>query len=860
MWRRPQRDRLAALLVAVLAGALWAPSASVATQRPATAPGVLPPSPAAARPGAPDAPPGAAGAVAVQPGPVGADPTGSAAAGAADQNATGGSAGPPNALVSNGFGSPGCTDRAALAALDPSARVNCAASGLTTSAAPIGHYEFDIHIDTGPTHVGGTVLDVFQSLVLEPLWMCLLWLIGVVLVALQWCYSIDLLSPATIGPIAGGLSEIHREVTQPWLALVLALAGVVFAYNGLVRRRVAETLGQAALMLAMMAGGLWVVVDPAGTIGELHGLANGASLGALAASSAGDAGHPQRGLETGLHKVFDSAISGPWCYLEFGDVAWCRNAVRFDPRLRAEARRIAAVDRAVVACTDTSSFGGLPVGVCAANDPLARVQLTGQADALDSARTNGAVFLALPPGSKPRNSINADAQHPSLLHTLCGSSDATSCPSSTGPQAQFRTEQGTWPRAGGLLLIAIGSAGMLALLAFLGLRLLASAILATLLLLLAPVAVLAPAFGDAGRAGFRAWATRLVGAVLAKLVYSIFLGVVLLMLNVLESFPALGWWTQWLLIAAFWWIVFGYRHKLLEHAIVERATVRGGSSLSQHIRAARQATRLATGTVRGTRAAGRGAADVVRKIPNQDFHVPRRPIARSRRSEHQQPGVVGLEQTADMLGREHADALATVATAPALEGKIAQLEGRRERLRREGAIAAQAGDRRREVSLGRRAGALGAELDGHRATLEHARSAAPAGERRRRETGQVHDAAQRELRGALLDSEAERRPLLAAAGDKRTGRRDYAQLAQLVGLPRARYVQMAPAAQRAARLEIDRRLEARRAETLGGGGGGRLLALRRPGGRRRDAAPRPEPRPLTRRGRQFSRRFTGDRG
>ncbi len=79
----------------------------------------------------------------------------------------------------------------------------------------------------------------------------------------------------------------------------------------------------------------------------------------------------------------------------------------------------------------------------------------------------------------------------------------------------------------GLVFIWAGVLGMLLLLGFIAMHLLGAAIASLLYLLLAPAAVLAPALGDGGRAAFRGWATRLLGAVMAKLIYSFVLGVIL---------------------------------------------------------------------------------------------------------------------------------------------------------------------------------------------------------------------------------------------------------------------------------------------------------------------------------------------
>ena len=124
---------------------------------------------------------------------------------------------------------------------------------------------------------------------------------------------------------------------------------------------------------------------------------------------------------------------------------------------------------------------------------------------------------------------------------------------------------------------------MLLLLGFLALHLLAAALMSLFYLLLAPAAVLAPALGDGGRALFRSWATRLLGALVAKLVYSLVLGAMLAMERILLGLPGLGWWPQWLLVGTAWWGVFLHRHRALglvegrrsRYVFLQRAYERG---------------------------------------------------------------------------------------------------------------------------------------------------------------------------------------------------------------------------------------------------------------------------------------------
>ena len=112
-------------------------------------------------------------------------------------------------------------------------------------------------------------------------------------------------------------------------------------------------------------------------------------------------------------------------------------------------------------------------------------------------------------------------------------------------------------------MITAGALGMILLLSFIALRLLGAAVFSLLFLLMAPGMVLAPALGERGRAVFRRWLMQLLGAVVAKLLFSFLLGIVLAVLAILAALQALGWWTQWLLMSAFWWGAFLRRHHAL---------------------------------------------------------------------------------------------------------------------------------------------------------------------------------------------------------------------------------------------------------------------------------------------------------
>ena len=549
-----------------------------------------PPPDAGAAPGT--SPRGTSRSAAVDPNPSAVEHE--PAANSGDQSTADAAVGDP--LVGNGLGGALCRNAQLASGLSAAAQRNCQTAGTAAASAPVGHYGFDVHIDTGTLGVSSrTLLVAVQTLLLTPLWTLLLWLTNATLSLLEWAFAIDLLDPATMGSVARTLTAMRATLTEPWLVALLALAAIALLYHAIVRRRMADSVGEAAAMTAMILAGLWIITNPAGTVGEINRALNQTGLGAVAAVSAADPSSGRAAFGDGLRAIFATAIQGPWCYLEFGDVDWCRNPRRLDPRLSDAARKLrtklehdAHCDPAALSCPETTG-------------PRREAQL------LADAHSNGELFLAFPTNSAQRNAINADD---SLYRALCGNDDDNHCRGATAPAAQWRTESGTWPRAGGLMLIAVGSIGMLALLLFIALRLLGAAILTVVYLLLAPLAVLAPTIGESGRAAFRGWATRLLGALVAKLIYAVFLGVVLLTLSILDGLGSLGWWTQWLLIAAFWWIVFVQRHEVLAYARLGHAeTGARGLRLAGGLLAARQLTRVGERHDQSQAAASSGGPD-----------------------------------------------------------------------------------------------------------------------------------------------------------------------------------------------------------------------------------------------------------
>jgi len=695
-------------------------------------------------------------------------------------------------LAANGFTSPSCTTASLFAQISPTARQDCEVSGVAVAPVPLSNYAFDTNISSGlDASFSDDADSIVQTIVLTPVWTAIVWLVHVAVIALEWCYSIDLLAPSLLGAVTSALGNAEQIFTEPWLGCALTVAGIAFAWNGLVRRQIADTVGQAMLMLAMMGAGLWVIADPAGTIGWLSSVADQAALGTVAVSATGNPSQPVASLDDALGEVFDSAITGPWCYLEFGNVDWCRDQSALDPRLEATGEQLERLYSAGATCR-----GPAPGLVeCAANGSAEQRAYAATAIALSAARTNGALFLALPASGLTRDALASQTSLPTLYGTLCGSTGPTTCSAGTAPQAEFRTAQGTWPRAGGLLLIAIGSAGMLAMLGFVAFRLFGAALAVLVYLLLAPLAVLAPAFGEDGRATFRQWLTRLVGAALAKLVYSVLLGVTLLVTRLLTSINTLGWWTQWLLLSVFWWLAFEHRHRMLGFVMHERGEPASRLPLASRIRYGAQlfgSARRAGGRAgRAGAVTVRGAADIwqqARSFPGEPAaSVPRGPIVR--------PRSAARASLSAQVDQSLASDRATIAGG-ATPGDFSRLRGRRQRLAEEETLARRTGDSRRATSLALRGAALDAQL------ASRARDASVASHA---SGGWAASRMARRSRASLLNREAR-------AGDARIQRtgRDYGSLAGLAGQTAAGYARASDVDRRRMRLEVERQLAQRR--------------------------------------------------
>ncbi len=430
-----------------------------------------------------------------------------------------------------------------------------------------------------------------------------------------------------------------------------------------------------------------MIADPLGTVGAVGQWANQASLGTLGASRRGRRPTRSRTLADSMRTLFAGAIEMPWCYLEFGNVRWCSDPALLDPR-SAQCRLEACVEaqrRRRSAASQASSRPSCVSGAAGAS----RLMTEHSDELLREADTNGELFLAFPANGPQRNSVKESS---SLLHVLCQAEDDTKCTGATAAQAEFRSDSGTIPRVIGVALIAAGVLGMVLLFGLIAVHLLVAAVISLMMLLLAPLVVLAPALGDGGRAVFGAWLTRLLGAVSSKLLFSFLLGALLTLQRILTSLQPLGWWTDWLLISTFWWAAFLKRHRAFAvlRARGSAPLARDRRTVGQRLEAVGRAQTAARHPLRWAR------SKVFPPLP-VDEQPRRRAPAGSRRHGKQAEGRMAQVARGTRIsehtivphgyGRSRAGAAAL-----GMRAQLRRLRGARER-------AAEQGDRRRAMKL-----------------------------------------------------------------------------------------------------------------------------------------------------------------
>ncbi|HEX7244026.1 MAG TPA: hypothetical protein VF245_00495 [Solirubrobacterales bacterium] len=472
---------------------------------------------------------------------------------------------------------------------------NCRSSHSPETAYPVGNYGWDIHVESG-----GFISSLFVPAVsfvlqlLSVLWLLLLMMLKGCLIILGFAFS---LSPFTdnrmLGELGTGLTRFFDNLTSPWLSTLFVILGAWGLYNGLVRRRAGETLAGMLMALAMMLAGLWIIHAPRDTVGRVAEAVNSASMSAVAAPSSGHLGAPVRSYNDAMAAVWNQMTAVPFCAMDFSDVHWCMTAKPSDQALEASREGLDLGD-----AFTRQLLSSLPSDEEAAGRALRRdlAVLFGPAPSIRD------LYLRFSPQSGPRDKLwdyynGKPDEHVGLPLDIgpqlnVGGGSEGAAPDKVAMQGR----SGVLTRMVMVLIFVIGLLGGLLLLLWIAIRLVMATASSFVLVLSTPLAMFFPVFGQAGRNAFAKWATALLGAIVAKLVFSGLLGIVLLGSSVIgsaigHSSPTLG------LIAAmaFWWAVFLSREKYLALFQVDPVGERGAASIYRTLAGGYLAYRIAKG-------------------------------------------------------------------------------------------------------------------------------------------------------------------------------------------------------------------------------------------------------------------------
>jgi len=474
----------------------------------------------------------------------------------------------------------------------------CVRTGDPDIAYPVGNWQFDIHINTGPLHPISNIYAVLET-ILNTVWLILLYLLKYTLTMLSWAFSITPFSnAATLGSVHGKLATLYSTLDSPWMNAVYILIGAYAAYLAFVRRRQSEAIGHLLVSLVCILTALAVINDPGYFIGKPAEFANGFAQNAIAASDL--AAHNQTAnnatskFASLTAELFSGFTAGPFCALETNDVTWCESppskleiktvqaSVSSDENFRAQARAIAAEAASrVPASQQKAAYKEI-------YDQLTTTSTSGL--------TREDLFLRYPPGSTPRDALYAlysgenpdseNAEGNAIASIISGAGSVISnaskgeilavagdvlgtAESVAGDVLRMAVSEVTTPiediagalgvggeekpkalapnkvaiqGSGGVAqrvlvlgLTALAMVGVLLVLIWIAFHLLSQALLGFVLLFAAAPMMLVPAFGPSGRTAFGNWAKTLLGALLSKAFYAAFLGAFVLALSVLQE-------------------------------------------------------------------------------------------------------------------------------------------------------------------------------------------------------------------------------------------------------------------------------------------------------------------------------------
>ena len=521
---------------------------------------------------------------AISPAPTGVSPTPtpsnspSAATSGASAGTSINASGSPDYLSDLGLTSPFCGGPG----LSSPQQENCRHTGSPWSEYPIGNYGLDINTGSNgggilSLDVNGFVTGLLQQLA-NGLWMFGLYVLKGTITLIELAFGLDLFgNPRAMGGISAALANLYDNFDVPWISALLAAIGLWGIWTGLVQRRHTYTIGATITSVLMVVAAMWIIAQPSSTIGFAYEAANEAALDLIAAPSQGNAGNPQGAFAGAMSSLWTQMVRGPWCALDFTSVAFCEG--KPEQAAVKQAAEDAYRDNSILLpeLADAMSPAG---GDCknAGGDEIAGERVISSGERAISCiqhyvenhepypppATRADLYLRYSPGSQPRTDLwtyyhGTDDAH--ILIFDVGGGHAGKNPAAVSIQGT----DGWITRIGLLLLLGLGLLGALLMLVWIAVRLVLQTCTGLVLLMLTPIALLLPAFGEHGRSMFARWATSLLGAMIGKAWYAAMLAAAVTGSAAIVDLAGTGTsrGVSLLLLDAFWWTYFLQRNQIL---------------------------------------------------------------------------------------------------------------------------------------------------------------------------------------------------------------------------------------------------------------------------------------------------------
>lgn len=415
--------------------------------------------------------------------------------------------------------------------LEPVQRRNCRRTGDPAYEHPIQHFGIDWHIDTGAFGLGvnGNLMSLW-SWIIATVWLLLVYFVKALNTLLAWTFTFNILGGdrESENALAQGIARLHNRVLGPdWTVFALAVLGGILMFKAFVKGEMLRSLRDLLASCLLMVLALVVIANPFATVGEAQRVLNAGAGSVISGVTTGEPTSNEQALGKATGDIWQQIVKTPWCALEFANTTWC-NARIDDRSVRYLPEDKGIKDRA---------------RQMQANDPHA---------------TNGDVWLSYKALGEERNAMYEAYKH--------YQSEGGNVPNDLArlmsiQKGGMMTVLG---RTGLMLTIAVGMLFAALLFGWLAFRLVTAALQVALLLLFTPIMLIFAAFGEAGRNSMYEWMRRLVGAMAAKLVFALYLAVVVLLSSIVAAAGnEVSWFLQWLMLAAFWIFAFLHRNDVL---------------------------------------------------------------------------------------------------------------------------------------------------------------------------------------------------------------------------------------------------------------------------------------------------------